>query len=477
MPQCGRPAISPCSAQSPDRPRAGDRRRSARCCGADDVRLVTLTGPGGVGKTRLAAARRRRMRRPILPTASSSSRSPPRATRPWCRRRSPRRSGSPKCGAARRPRCSPGTCASASFCWCSTTSSTSWPPLPSVTALLERCPRLKVLVTSRARLLVTGERDVPVAPLDLPDQADVALGAGPARLLGDAPLRRPRRGRQPAASPSPMPTPPPSPRSARRLDGLPLAIELAAARVTILPPAALLARLEPRLPLLTGGPRDLPRPPADDARRHRLELRPPRPPTSRPSSAASPSSSAASRWRRPNGRCRRTGGQADRRTETSCSPVRLSACAACPSSTGSPRSSTRAWCGRLTGRRGSRASGCWRRSGSSRWSSSRRAARRRRPARVMRPGVWTLRNKRMPSWKVPAMFGWLLRIEAEHANVRAAIDWFRSQQGQRARPAPGRGSVGLLVVSRSFRRGPGAARSAALPCPDARSIPTPGRGR
>ena len=58
----------------------------------------------------------------------------------------------------------------------------------------------------------------------------------------------------------------------RQVEGLPLALELAAARVKILPPAALLARLAQRLPLLSGGSRDAPTAPAHHARRDRLEL-------------------------------------------------------------------------------------------------------------------------------------------------------------------------------------------------------------
>jgi predicted ATPase/DNA-binding CsgD family transcriptional regulator len=126
---------------------------------------------------------------------------------------------------------------------------------PLVFDLLEACPALKALVTSRVRLRLSGEREYPVPPLRLPEPAAageslregaaVALFVDRARaVLPDFALTA-----ENAAVVAEI---------VRRLDGLPLAIELAAARVRALPPAALLDRLEQRLPLLTGGPRDLP---------------------------------------------------------------------------------------------------------------------------------------------------------------------------------------------------------------------------
>ena len=128
---------------------------------------------------------------------------------------------------------------------------------PQVTELLATCPSLKVLVTSRAVLHVSGEHELPVPPLALPrpggDTAADEVASSEAVQLFVARARAARPGfaltETNAAAVATI---------CRQLDGLPLAIELAAARIAHLPPAALLARLEQRLPLLTGGPRDLP---------------------------------------------------------------------------------------------------------------------------------------------------------------------------------------------------------------------------
>jgi len=128
---------------------------------------------------------------------------------------------------------------------------------PVVGELLSTAPGLKVLVTSRAPLHLRAEHEFEVPPLSLPDletlpplnrlaeveavalfvqraqalQSDFALDSKNARAVAEICIR---------------------------LDGLPLAIELAAARTKLLPPVMLLARLDRRLSVLTGGARDLP---------------------------------------------------------------------------------------------------------------------------------------------------------------------------------------------------------------------------
>ena len=129
------------------------------------------------------------------------------------------------------------------------------PARDGVLALLEACPQLFVLVTSRVALHVRGGQDYPVAPLVLPD----AAGPPEAQLSSPSVELLVERAR---ATGMELPLDAETARAAaeicRRLDGLPLAIELAAARVRLLPPAALLSRLERRLPVLVGGPHDLP---------------------------------------------------------------------------------------------------------------------------------------------------------------------------------------------------------------------------
>lgn len=128
---------------------------------------------------------------------------------------------------------------------------------PMVVELLGVCPDVKALVTSRARLRVRGEHEIPVEPLPMPrpnesispDDGDRFPAIG--LFLGRAQDVTPAFALTPANVTVIA-------EICRRLDGLPLAIELAAARTRLPPPVAMLARLDRRLPLLTGGPRDLP---------------------------------------------------------------------------------------------------------------------------------------------------------------------------------------------------------------------------
>lgn len=127
---------------------------------------------------------------------------------------------------------------------------------PLIVELLASCPRLIILVTSRMRLRLSGEREHAVSPLTLVNEGTTSTAEAAAsdavRLFverAQAVQRAFTLDDENAAAVAAI---------CRRLDGLLLAIELAAARVKVLPPAALLARLERRLPLLTGGGRDLP---------------------------------------------------------------------------------------------------------------------------------------------------------------------------------------------------------------------------
>lgn len=132
---------------------------------------------------------------------------------------------------------------------------------PDLATLLKSCPAVTLLVTSRTRLHISAEHVVPVAPLQLPQEpAAVQTGQPPAQLADIAAVRLfVQRAR--AVEPAFQLTDHNAPAVAaivQRLDGLPLAIELAAARIPVFTPSELLQRLEPRLPQLTGGPRDDP---------------------------------------------------------------------------------------------------------------------------------------------------------------------------------------------------------------------------
>lgn len=225
--------------------------------GRDDTRLLTLTGPGGVGKTRLA-----------LQVAGEAAGDFPDGVR----------------FVALAPLADPALVAPAIAGALGVREAAGQPPAerlkarlrdkqllllldncehllpaaPLVADLLAAAPGLRVLATSRAPLRLSGEREFAAPPLALPD----AERPPPPEELREYAAVRLFAARAEAAQPDFRVTGENAAAVAaicRRLDGLPLALELAAARVKMLAPAALLARLDDRLALLTGGARDLPR--------------------------------------------------------------------------------------------------------------------------------------------------------------------------------------------------------------------------
>ena len=252
--------------------------------------------------------------------------------------------------------------------------------------LLGACQRLKMLVTSREPLRIAAERQYPVPPL--------------ARLRGCAPLRR-ARPRRAAGLRAGRRDAPVVAEICERLDGLPLAIELAAAWTKVLPPASLLRRLENRLELPAARGREVP------ARQSTLRQaiawsydllgRRGAPPPSPPVGV--------------HGRIHPRGGRARRRCEASSTCWKAS-----------PRWSTAACSARPKKPAASRGSRCSRRSASSRASSSRKRARR-----IELLSRHALEFARFAEEADAGLRGddqllWFERLEAEHDNLRAALD-------------------------------------------------------
>ena len=226
-------------------PLLGREQQVAAMCALlrrDDVRLVTLTGPGGIGKTRLAVqvaaelvddfadgvwfVRLSRLSDPdlVMPTIAQTL--------------GLKEAGSQPIAEILRAHLADKrrlllvldnfeqVAAAAS----------------EVAALLAASPGLRVLVTSRVSLHLRGEREYPLVPLPLPDRGHLP----PAETLSQYAAVALFIERAQAARPDFAVTAANAPAIAEicaRLDGLPLAIELAGARVKLLPPEALLARL------------------------------------------------------------------------------------------------------------------------------------------------------------------------------------------------------------------------------------------
>ena len=221
----------------------------------DDVRLLTLTGPGGVGKTRLAIAVANALK-PSVPGGVAFVALAPVRTADLVASAVAHVLGVGESSDEHALAALVSSLRAESMLLVIDNFEHVVAAAPLVVELLASCPRLKILVTSRAALHVSGEREYPVLPLSVP--------ASDSRLpdhIGSAAAVRLFVERAMAVDPGFTLTDENAGAIAAicvRLDGLPLAIELAAARSKVLSPALLLPRMARRLPLLTGGPRDAP---------------------------------------------------------------------------------------------------------------------------------------------------------------------------------------------------------------------------
>ena len=221
-----------------------------------EVRLLTLTGPGGVGKTRVAIEAAQRASEDYADGAAfislASISDPDQLIETVGRALDIQQAGSLASAHALA-----NVIGDRQMLLVLDNFEQIVDAAPRVTELLAGCPDLTILVTSRLVLRVTGEFEYPLPPFPLPDdEPGAATGHVTDNPAVELFIQR-ARAVNPAFDVNPD-------NAAviveicRRLDGLPLAIELAAARTRVLQPHGLLARLDRRLPLLTGGPRDAP---------------------------------------------------------------------------------------------------------------------------------------------------------------------------------------------------------------------------
>jgi predicted ATPase/class 3 adenylate cyclase len=226
----------------------------ATMIGAQDTRLVTLTGPGGIGKTRLAIA-----------TASTVADAYPDGVFfvPLADARTEEQLivgvaaalGTRSEGARPLLGTVEETLASRRCLLVLDNFEQMLEARTAVVDLVDRCPGVDVIVTSRAPLRVRSEHEYGVLPLQVPPPGtppEEAVRASAVRLFLDR-ARAARPGWDPSEHELASVV-----EICRRLDGLPLAIELAAPRLRVLDAASLLARLERSLDVVGGGPRDLP---------------------------------------------------------------------------------------------------------------------------------------------------------------------------------------------------------------------------